>query len=149
MASKVQKMQITEDVHSTFFDQAADEMRRLTNGAAESIIADSVATNRQLANFLAESRRLVEDEAVMTIDAMTLAFDGKAEKLKTLSAVTERVSSEVAFMKSSLNTVETKTAEVKRLTSAINALSDSLTRFKALVEDGTLDKAAKAAAAIQ
>ena len=148
MSNKKQTFEVIEKNHAAFFKRAAEEMRALAGNSAESAIADSVATNRQLAEFLADSRRLVEEEAINVIDAMTLAFDGKAEKLKTLSAVADRVSSEAAFMKSALNTVETKTAEVERLTSAINALSDSLARFKGLVDDGTLDKAAKAASAI-
>lgn len=148
MSNKKQTFEVIEKNHAAFFKRAAEEMRALAGNSAESVIADSVATNRQLAEFLADSRRLVEEEAINVIDAMTLAFDGKAEKLKTLSAVADRVSSEAAFMKSALNTVETKTAEVERLTIAINALSDSLARFKGLVDDGTLDKAAKAASAI-
>ena len=56
--------------------------------------------------------------------------------------------SEVAFMKTALNTVNIKTAEVERLTASIDALTASLRAFQSVVNDGTLDRAAKAAAAL-
>lgn len=139
---------ITEEEHKKFFDQAVSEMAALSLNCAESIIADSVAVNRQLAGFLLESRKVVEDEAILVIDAMCLAFDGKSEKLKALKAATEQVSAESAFMKTALNTISTKAVEIERLTGCIDALSDSLLRFKQLVDDGTLERAAKAASSI-
>ena len=96
-----------------------------------------------------QTRELVEDEAVQVVEAMKLAFDEKGERLRTLRTVVEQVSSEAAFMKSALNTVSTKTKEVEQLTSAIKLLNASMAEFKLLVEDGTFDMAAKAAAAIK
>lgn len=136
---------IKEPRHKEFFEQAKKEMEAITGSAATSIVADSVAVNRQLVEFLVESRHAVEQEAVLVIDAMCLAFDGKSEKLKTLKSVTEQVSAESAFMKGALSSIETKTSEIVRLTAAIDGLSASMERFKALVEDGTLDRAARAA----
>lgn len=140
--------QITEEEHVKFFQQALNELKTISENSALSAIADSMAVNRQLAQALVESRQLVEGEAVQIIDAMCLAFDDKASKLKNLKALTETVSAESAFMKTALNTIETKTAEITRLTGAIDGLSDSLARFKSLVDDGTLDRAASAANAI-
>ena len=132
-----------------WFDKFVKESETMTVSAVTSLVADSVATNAQLAKFLADSRAMVEEEAILTVDAMTLAFDGKAEKLKTLRAVTETVSSEVAFMKVSLNTVQAKTAEIETMTRAIDGLVRSLAAFKEIVDDGTLDRAAKAAEALR
>ena len=139
---------IKEPRHAEFFAQALKEMRDLTTNAAFSMISDSVAVNRQLAEFLIESRQLVEDEAVLAIDAMTLAFDGKSEKLSALKAATNRVSAETAFMRSELAAIDAKTKEIERLTGAIDSLSSSLERFSGLVADGTLEQAASAAKAL-
>ncbi len=131
-----------------FFDDVVKELGNIAMNTATSAVADGAATNRKLAEFLMQTRALVEDEAVQVIDAMKLAFDEKGEKLRALRAVTEQVSSEAAFMKTALNTVATKTKEIEQLTMAIDSLNASMTMFKGLVEDGTFDKAAKAAAAL-
>ena len=140
--------EITEKKHAEFFRKALEEVNKIAVNAGQSVIADSVAINRQLAGYLSESRRVVEEEAILTIDAMSLAFDGKSEKLKALKSATERVAAESAFMKSELATVATKTAEIERLTTAIDALSSSIERFRKNVDDGSLDLASKAASAI-
>lgn len=131
-----------------FFENVMRELEKIAMNAAISAIADGTATNRKLAEFLAQSRAIVEDEAIQVIDAMKLAFDDKSEKLRTLRAMVEQVSSESAFMKTALNSVSTKTREIEQLTTAIDSLNVSMITFKSLVEDGTFDKAAKAASAL-
>lgn len=142
-------MEMNKASQREWFDKFVKESETMTMNALTSLVADSAATNAQLAQFLADSRAVVEQEAILTLEAMTLAFDGKAEKLKTLKAVTETVSSEVAFMKASLNTVQAKTVEIETMTHAIDGLVRSLAAFKAMVDDGTLDRAAKAAGALR
>lgn len=139
---------IKEAEHLEFFNDAMEALKKITLNTQLSSVADSMAVNRRLAEALAESRQIVEGEAVQVLDAMCLAFDGKSTKLKNLKAMTEQVSAESAFMKTALNSIETKTLEIDRLAVAINGLSESMERFKRLVDDGTLEKAAKAALSI-
>lgn len=143
------KLNIDEKRHKEQFDRVQDEAARIAQGAVSSALADGVATNANLAKFLAESRRVVEEEALLTVEAMTVAFDKKAEHLGTLRATVDAVTAQTAFMKSTLNTVEAKTVEIDRLTKSICAMNQSLIAFRSLVDDGTLDVISRAASALK
>lgn len=130
------------------FHKFVDESRSLAANALASYIADGVATHHQIVNFLAESRKGVEDEVIAVVDAMSMAVDAKGERLKQLRSTTEKTSAEVAFMKQQLNTVNAKVVEIEALTAAMSRLTQGLRDFKELVDDGTLERAAAAARAV-
>jgi hypothetical protein len=132
-----------------FFQQFLEQSERLSANALASFVADHAGVNAQLAKFLADSRTLVEHEVLLTMDAMQAAFDDKSGKLDKLQHASEGIVAQVAFMKTSLNSVKAKCDEVDALTKSIDVLLSRLNAFKSFVDDGTMDRVAKAAAAMR
>ena len=131
-----------------FLEEAKRELELASVETAKNNTTDYVAMSKVLASMLVKARESVENEAVLFSDAMNLAMGDASGSLYRLKSITETVSSQSAFIKTSLNTIQTKTVEIEKLTLSIDNLVNSMCRFKSLVDDGTFEKAAKAACAI-
>ncbi len=134
--------------HQKFFDEACKRLKEVSENSAKSIVGESMAQNMRLAELLTESRVIVEDGVCEVIDALDLAFEAKNQKIKRLEGLIEVVSSQVAFLKTSLSTVAVKTVEVDALIKKMEILNSGIEKFNSLVESGCFDRMARAAKAI-
>ena len=121
-------------------DAAQGDIIKIFEKTTISAVAESAATNKAIAGYLAETRSLVEDEALNVIAAMQLVFSEKSDSLKTLKRTAEEISAQSAFINSSLNLINAKKSEIDRLLISLGTLNCELERFERFAESGLLDK---------
>jgi hypothetical protein len=131
-----------------YIEKSIPEMKKIFDGSISQSFGEHVAASRLAAIALQGARGIVEQEALLVLDAMTVVYDETKGAIVKMDAAQKRLNAECSSISIALTGIQRKTVEINDYATQVERLNNSLSQFQKHIDSGLFDISAKCAAVI-